>query len=73
MGTNQHVTRRGNQWAVVGEGNQKATSLHSTQEEAIGAAKEIAINQQAELLIHGRNNQIRERSSYGNDPHPPRG
>jgi hypothetical protein len=24
-------------------------------------------------LIHGENGRIRERNSYGNDPHPPKG
>jgi hypothetical protein len=26
-----------------------------------------------ELLIHGRNGQIRERDSHGHDPFPPQG
>ena len=44
------------------------------QREAIDAAREIARNQNGELLIHGRNGQIRERDSSGsNDPFPPRG
>jgi hypothetical protein len=30
------------------------------------------MNQGSELLIHGQNGQIRERNSYGNDPHPPK-
>ena len=33
----------------------------------------IAINQRSEVLIHGENGRIRERNSYGNDPHPPKG
>ena len=31
------------------------------------------MHQETELLIHGQNGQIRERSSYGNDPFPPKG
>lgn len=27
----------------------------------------------SEVLIHGENGRIRERNSYGNDPHPPKG
>lgn len=71
---NQHVTPNGNgKWQVKGAGNQKATSLHATQASAEAAAKTIAQKQGTELFIHGRNGQIRERNSYGNDPYPPRG
>lgn len=73
LSKNQHVVPHDNQWAVVGEGNSKATAVYSTQQEAIQRAKEIAQNQQSELLIHGANGQIRERNSYGNDPFPPKG
>lgn len=37
-----------------GEGNSRDTSHHRTQEEAIGAARDIARNQGAAFLIHGR-------------------
>ena len=70
---NQHVVPRNGQWAVVGAGNGRATSIHNTQQDAIDTAREIARNQETELLIHGRNGKIRERDSYGNDPHPPKG
>jgi hypothetical protein len=70
---NQHVVPRAGQWAVVGAGNKRATSIHDTQLSAIDAAREIARNQETELFIHGRNGQIRERDSYGNDPYPPKG
>ncbi len=73
MGKNQHVVKYGDDWAVRGEGNSRVTSVHSTQQEAIGHAREIARNQQSELLIHGTNGQIRERNSYGNDAFPPKG
>lgn len=70
---NQHVVRSGDQWAVRGEGNSRVTSKHDTQAEAIEAGRHIAQNQKSELLIHGKNGQIRERNSYGSDPHPPKG
>lgn len=72
-GKNQHVVPHGDGWAVRGEGNSRATSVHDTQAQAIEAGRGIAQNQQSELLIHGRNGQIRERDSYGSDPFPPRG
>lgn len=73
MGKNQHVVPHGNEWAVRGAGNKKVTSTFDTQQEAFERAKEIATNQQSEVLIHGRNGQIREKNSYGNDPFPPKG
>ncbi len=73
MGKNQHVVPHDGGWAVRGAGNERATSVHETQAAAIDAARSIAQNQQSELLIHGRNGQIRERDSFGGDPFPPRG
>ncbi|QJY32177.1 DUF2188 domain-containing protein [Diaphorobacter sp. JS3050] len=72
-GKNQHVVPREEGWAVRGEGNTRDTSLHRTQAEAERAAREIAINQKSEVLIHGEDGRIRERNSYGNDPYPPKG
>ncbi|WP_285163253.1 DUF2188 domain-containing protein [Shewanella goraebulensis] len=66
-GKNQHVVRHDSGWAVKGAGNSKATSVHGTQ------ARSIAQNQSSEMLIHGKNGQIREKNSYGNDPYPPKG
>lgn len=70
---NQHVVPHPDGWAVKGEGNEKATKVVETQAEAIEVATEIAKNQNSELLIHGKDGRIRERNSYGNDPHPPKG
>jgi len=73
MGKNQHVVPHKNGWAVKGEGNSRATSVHRTQEAARKAARAIAINQKSEVVIHRPNGQIRDKDSYGNDPFPPRG
>jgi len=73
MGKNQHVVPRANGWAVRGEHNDKATSVHDTQAEAIEAARRTAIRQGSEMLVHGKNGQIRERNSFGRDPFPPKG
>lgn len=72
-GKNQHVVPHTDGWAVRGAGNSRATSVHDTQREAIDAARGIAQNQHSEMLIHGRNGQIRERDSFGGDPFPPQG
>ena len=73
MGKNQHVVPHKNGWAVKGVGNSKATSIHKTQEAARKAARNIAINQKSEVVIHRPNGWIRDKDSYGNDPFPPRG
>lgn len=67
-GKNQRVVPREGQWAVVGEGNSRATVVVPTQERAIEKARAIARNQESELLVHGRRGQIRERDSHGHDP-----
>ncbi len=73
MGKNQHIVPHGDKWAVRGEGNERPSSVHDTQRQAIDVGREIARNQRSELFIHGENGKIRERDSYGNDPYPPRG
>ncbi len=72
MGKNQHVVKNGNKWSVKGAGNEKATKNFETQKEAIEFAREIAINQKSEVVIHGRDGKIRDKDSYGNDPVPPK-
>jgi phage anti-repressor protein len=72
MGKNQHVVPVDGEWGVRGEGNGRLTSLHNTQEDAIDTAREIAINQRSEVVIHRRDGRIRDKDSYGNDPFPPR-
>lgn len=72
MGKNQHVVPRGDGWAVRGEGNSKDTSHHRTQGDAIDTARDIARNQKSEVVIHRPSGEIRDKDSYGRDPHPPK-
>ena len=72
MGKNQHVVPHDDGWAVRGEENERLTSIHSTQSDAIDAARDIARNERSEVVIHGRDGRIRDKDSYGNDPCPPR-
>ncbi len=76
MSTNksQHVTPHPNGgWQVKGAGNKRATVRTETQADAVKVARNIAINNQTEVVIHGQNGRIREKNSYGNDPYPPKG
>ncbi|CAN5860607.1 DUF2188 domain-containing protein [soil metagenome] len=56
----------------VSEGT-KTVSNHRTQEAAIAKGKPIAVQNQSELSIQGRNGQIREKNSYGPDPESSKG
>lgn len=72
MGKNQHVTPKGDQWQVKGAGNQKATKLFDTQKEAEEYGRQIAKNQNSELITHNKQGRIRSKDSYGPDPCPPK-
>jgi hypothetical protein len=73
MKKNQHIVPHKGKWGIKGEGNDRLTKIVDTQKEAITIAKQIAKNQQSELIIHRPNGQIRDKESYGNDPYPPKG
>ena len=74
MGKNsQHVAPRGSKWTVRRTGAARASGVFDTQSEAIARARDIARSQGSELYIHGRDGRIRDRSSYGHDPFPPKG
>ena len=63
------------QWANKRNDARRASSLHSTQREAINAAKHMLQNQGGgELTIMGRDGKIRSKDTIapGNDPFPPR-
>lgn len=68
----QHVVPVGNDWGVRGEGNKRLTVVTSTKAEAERIGRDIARNQQTELVIHDRHGKIQDKDSYGNDPCPPR-
>jgi uncharacterized protein YdaT len=72
-GRNQHVVPHPDGWAVKAEGAGRATRVTGTQREAMEVAREIAKNQGSERIVHGENGRIRQKNSYGNDPHPPKG
>lgn len=72
-GKNHHVVPHQDGWAVESAGNQRATSVHETQQQAVDAARNIARNQQSELVIHRPDGRIRDKDSHGNDPCPRKG
>jgi uncharacterized protein YdaT len=67
------VVPKGEKWSVRKAGASRASGTFDTQNEAIREARKIAKNQATELYIHGKDGRIRERNSFGRDPHPPKG
>ena len=70
---NVHVTPHGDKWAVMREGNERASSLHDTQKEAEKKGREVARKDKTEFLLHNRQGEIRQRDSYGHDPRSRKG
>ena len=70
---NQHVIPHQGGWAVRGAGAHRVTETFNREAEAVERGREIAQNQGAELLIHGKDGQIQSRDSHGHDPCPPKG
>lgn len=67
------VSPDGEDWKVKVVGNQKASAICDTKAEAVERAKEIAQNQQLELLVQNLDGTIGWRNSYGNDPRKSKG
>lgn len=63
-----HVVPRGDEWAVMREGEKDPLSTHRTQAAAKDAGREIARDDDVEFMLHGTDGRIQERGSYGNDP-----
>ena len=68
-----HVVPDGGLWKVEIESPGRSRSRHTTQAEAMKAARELARRNKRELLVHGRDGRIRERNTYGKDPRKTRG
>jgi len=73
-GKSHHVVHnKDGGWDIKKGGAERASGHFDTQKEAIDKDREISQNQKSELVIHGRDGQIREKDSHGHDPYPPRG
>jgi hypothetical protein len=58
-----HVVPHEQAWAVKREGNERASSTHETQRDAIEAARELA-KERDDIIIHRADGTIRERVTY---------
>ena len=61
-----HVVPSGDGWALEVDGDERET--FDTQEEAIERGREVAEAEEGELVVHGEDGQIRDKTSHGNDP-----
>ena len=59
-----HIESRGGEWAVVREGNERATSTHPTQSEAAQIGRDLARRDKSEFFLHAQDGQIREHRDY---------
>jgi uncharacterized protein (TIGR02271 family) len=59
-----HIEFRGEGWAVVREGNKRATSIHPTQSEAAESGRDLARRDKSEFFLHAQDGQIREHRDY---------
>lgn len=60
-------------WESRREGASRASKVFDTQAEAWEHSRQKAKEAGGEAFLRGRDGKIRDRSSYGNDPHPPKG
>ena len=60
-----HVELRGNGWAVVREGSERANTLHPTQSEAAKAGRKLARRDETEFFLHAQDGRVREHRNYG--------
>lgn len=60
----QHVVPRGDQWAVLPQGAEKATKLFETKQDAFEAARETARANDTMLVVHRQDGTVQETRSY---------
>jgi hypothetical protein len=68
-----HVVPHAGGWGTRREGASRVGSHHGTQAGAADAARNTAIRERGEVVIHRPDGRIRDSNSYGNDPFPPKG
>lgn len=59
-------------WDVKPGGGQRASNHYDKKSDAFEKAREIAKNNERELIIHKKDGKIQKTRSYGNDPCPPK-
>lgn len=68
-----HVVPSSGGWSVEREGRGKGHGgvwHYTSQDEALAAGRKMAEEELAELVVHGRDGKIRDRSNFGPKPGP---
>ncbi len=65
-----HITKNSDgNWQGKLEGGKKASTTAETKAEVIQKTRELAKNQeQAQIIVHGKNGKIQTEWTYGDDP-----
>lgn len=69
---NIHLVPDGVKWAVKKQGVKQPLSIHRAKDQADRQARKRAKKRKVELVIHGKDGQIQDKDSFGNDPFPPK-
>ena len=67
-----HVVPSKGRWVVKRAGAIRSSGVFENQSEAIAWARDLVKSKKSELVIYGKDGRIRDRTSYGSDPAPPR-
>ncbi len=68
------VTPHGQGWQVKRRGADRASSAHATKEEAVQAARALALaNKPSQVVVHTKDGKIEFEWTYEKDPFPPPG
>ena len=65
------MTPHGEGWAVSRSGSERASRVVQTKGEAMDIARAYAREENAELVVKGRDGAIQNKDSHGHDPDPP--
>lgn len=60
-------------WSVTRQGNDRASRVTDTKQEAVEIARDYAKQEHSELTIKGQNGKIQSKDSHGHDPRKSKG
>ncbi|MFJ1269959.1 DUF2188 domain-containing protein [Legionella lytica] len=55
-------------WNIKKAGKSRIIAHLDTKKEAVSKARALSIQEQSELIIHGKNGKIQTKDSHGHDP-----
>lgn len=72
-GSHHVVPNANGGWDVKKGGASRASGHFDRKQDAVDAGRQISRNQGTEFFIHGKDGQIQQKDSHGNDDFPPKG